>query len=128
MLVGTNVVMISTGTNTTWLLIPEFSSNLVTGAWADVPVFTNTFANGTNTTIFPRLDPICGLNRRARRERSSLVALALLSPTFRNVFVGLVQPVLICRKQDHLGTCNSHTIDDPLGIDPLCNDWSNPPT
>ena len=30
--VGTNVVMTSTGTNTTWLLIPEFNSNLVRGA------------------------------------------------------------------------------------------------
>jgi len=59
-LVGTNVVMTSTGTNTTWLLVPEFSSNLVAGAWADVPGYTNTFANGTNTTVFPRLDPICG--------------------------------------------------------------------
>lgn len=60
--VGTNIVMTSTGTNTTWQLIPEFSSNLCTGAWAPVPNFTNTFANGTNTTVFPRLDPICGPN------------------------------------------------------------------
>src|SRR5262249_44140581 len=50
--VGTNVVMTSTGTNTSWLLIPEFNSNLVTGAWAPVPGFTNTFLNGTNTTVF----------------------------------------------------------------------------
>ena len=56
------VVMTSTGTETTWLLVPEFSSNLVSGAWASVPTYTNTFANGTNTTIFPRLDPICGPN------------------------------------------------------------------
>jgi hypothetical protein len=60
--VGTNVVMTSTGTSTTWLLVPEFSSNLFHGAWADVPGYTNFFANGTNTTIFPRLDPICGPN------------------------------------------------------------------
>jgi hypothetical protein len=60
--VGTNVVMTSTGTNTTWQLIPEFSSNLVGGLWAAVPSFTNTFANGTNTTVFDRLDPICGPN------------------------------------------------------------------
>jgi hypothetical protein len=60
--VGDHVVMTSTGTNTTWLLVPEFSSNLVSGAWADVPSYTNTFANGTNTTTFPRLDPICGPN------------------------------------------------------------------
>jgi len=61
-MVGTNVVMTSTGTNTTWLLIPEFSSNLLGGAWAPVPSYTNTFANGTNKTVFDRLDPICGPN------------------------------------------------------------------
>ena len=60
--VGTNVVMTSTGTNTTWTLIPEFSSNLFGGMWAPVPSYTNTFANGTNTTTFNRLDPICGPN------------------------------------------------------------------
>lgn len=60
--VGTNVIMTSTGTNTTWLLIPEFNSNLVGGVWAPVPNFTNSFANGTNTTVFNRLDPICGPN------------------------------------------------------------------
>jgi hypothetical protein len=58
--VGTNVVMTSTGTNTTWTLVPEFSSNLVSGLWAPVSSYTNTFANGTNTTVFDRLDPICG--------------------------------------------------------------------
>jgi hypothetical protein len=58
--VGTNVVMTSTGTNTTWLLIPEFSSNLLGGAWGPVPGYTNMFANGTNFTTFNRLDPICG--------------------------------------------------------------------
>ena len=61
-MVGTNVVMVSTGTNTTWLLVPEYSSNLVNGAWAAVPTYTNTYANGTNTTTFSRLDPICGPN------------------------------------------------------------------
>jgi hypothetical protein len=60
--VGTNVIMTSTGTNTTWVLIPEFNSNLVGGAWAPVPSYTNTFVNGTNTTVFDRLDPICGPN------------------------------------------------------------------
>jgi hypothetical protein len=60
--VGTNIVMTSTGTNTTWLLIPEFSSNLLGGVWAPVPSYTNSFANGTNTTVFNRLDPICGPN------------------------------------------------------------------
>lgn len=60
--VTTNIVMLSTGTNTTYTLVPQFTSNLVSGAWAAVPVFTNTFANGTNTTVFDRLDPICGPN------------------------------------------------------------------
>ena len=60
--VTTNVVLISTGTNTTFQLIPQFSSNLVSGAWAPVPNFTNTFINGTNYTVFDRLDPICGPN------------------------------------------------------------------
>lgn len=58
--VGTNVIMTSTGTNTTWLFKPEFSSNLLSGAWALIPNFTNSFLNGTNTTTFNRLDPICG--------------------------------------------------------------------
>jgi len=60
--VGTNVVMTSTGTSTTWLVVPEFTSNLVNAAWSPVPSYTNSFANGTNTTIFGRLDPICGPN------------------------------------------------------------------
>ena len=60
--IGTNVVMTSTGTNTTWTLIPEFSSNIMSGFWAPVPSYMNTFANGTNTTVFNRLDPICGPN------------------------------------------------------------------
>jgi hypothetical protein len=60
--VGTNIVMTSTGTNTTWLLVPQFSSNLLSGVWSTVPNYTNTFANGTNTTVFNRLDPICGPN------------------------------------------------------------------
>jgi hypothetical protein len=60
--IGTNIVMTSTGTNTSWLVVPEFSSNVISGTWATVPQFTNTFANGTNTTVFDRLDPICGPN------------------------------------------------------------------
>jgi len=60
--VGTNVVMTSTGTSTTWFVVPEFSSNLVGGAWSTVPNYINQFANGTNTTTFDRLDPICGAN------------------------------------------------------------------
>ena len=68
--VGANVVMTSTGTDTTWNLIPEFSSNLVSGSWTSVPSFTNTYANGTNTTVFDRLDPICGPNVFLRIRQS----------------------------------------------------------
>jgi hypothetical protein len=70
--VGTNVVMTSAGTNTTWLLIPEFSSNLLVGSWAPVPAYTTTFVNGTNTTVFNRLDPICGPNvfLRVRQQQN----------------------------------------------------------
>jgi hypothetical protein len=70
--VGTNIVMTSTGTNTTWLLIPEYNSNLVSGTWAAVPGFTNTFASGTNTTVFNRLEPICGPNvfLRIRQQKN----------------------------------------------------------
>lgn len=60
--VTTNIVLISTGTSTTYKLVPQFSSNLVSGVWGPVPNFTNTFANGTNFTEFDRLDPICGPN------------------------------------------------------------------
>ncbi len=56
----TTVTLTSTGTSTTYSLVPEFNSNLVDGAWQPVPSFTNTFANGTNTTVFGRLDAICG--------------------------------------------------------------------
>jgi hypothetical protein len=69
--VGTNVVMLSTGTNTTWQLAPEFSSNLNSGVWAPVPAFSNTFANGTNRTVFNRLDPICGPNVFLRVRQSA---------------------------------------------------------
>jgi hypothetical protein len=60
--VGTNVVVISSGTTTLYTLVPQFSSNLTDGVWANVPSYTNSFNNGTNTTIFDRLEPICGDN------------------------------------------------------------------
>ena len=60
-LTPTGITVISTGTNQ-WDAIPEFSSNLLASVWSTVPVFTNTFSNGTNTTKFNRLDPICGPN------------------------------------------------------------------
>jgi hypothetical protein len=68
--VGTNIVMTSTGTQTFWHFVPEFSSNLVTGTWGAVPGFTNSFDNGTNTTVFDRLDPICGPNVFLRVRQS----------------------------------------------------------
>jgi hypothetical protein len=71
-MVGTNIVMKSTGTNTTWLLIPEYNSNLLNATWAPVPSFTNNLVNGTNTTVFDRLDPICGPNvfLRLRQQKN----------------------------------------------------------
>ena len=69
--VGTNVVMLSTGTNTTWTVIPEFRSNLTTAVWTPVANYTNTFANGTNKTVFNRLDPICGPNVYLRLRQQS---------------------------------------------------------
>ncbi len=64
-LTSTNVTVTSTGTDTPYLLVPQFNSNLVSGAWQDVPAGfnpTNSFANGTNVTVFNRLEPICGPN------------------------------------------------------------------
>ena len=60
--VTTNIVLFSTGTDTAFKLVPQYSSNLLVGAWQAVPAYTNTFANGTNQTAFDRLDPICGPN------------------------------------------------------------------
>lgn len=60
--VTTNIVLVSTGTSNAFTLVPQFSSNVVNGAWQAVPSYTNTFAGGTNTTVFDRLDPICGPN------------------------------------------------------------------
>lgn len=57
----TGVTMKSLGA-TNWTAIPEFNSNLVAGAWAVVPGYTNILANSTNTTTFNRLDTICGSN------------------------------------------------------------------
>lgn len=52
------VMIRSTGTNG-WSAIPEY--RCISGTnWLVVPGFTNTFAAGTNTTTFPRLEAICG--------------------------------------------------------------------
>jgi len=68
--VTTNIVLVSTGTTNTWVLTPEFSSNLLSGAWSAVPNFTNSFASLTNTTTFGRLDAICGSNVFLRLRQS----------------------------------------------------------
>jgi hypothetical protein len=57
--VSNNVVIQSTGANT-GSLTPLVNCDLTTTNWTAIPSFTNTFANGTNTTIFPRPDVICG--------------------------------------------------------------------
>src|SRR6478752_6462478 len=48
----------ATGTNG-WSTIPEFKCDLTTPTWSPIVHFTNVFNAGTNTTTFPRLDPIC---------------------------------------------------------------------
>jgi len=69
--VGESVVTLRSLGASGWTAIPQFSSNLVENAWADVPVFNNTFESGTNVTTFDRLDPICGPNvfLRVRNEQ-----------------------------------------------------------
>lgn len=49
----------SIGTNG-WSASPEFKCDASAPAWSPVATFTNSFTAGTNTTTFPRLDPICG--------------------------------------------------------------------
>jgi len=58
-LTESNVTMQSLGA-INWKVIPEFSSNILSGVWATVPGFTNILADGTNITSFGRLDAICG--------------------------------------------------------------------
>ncbi len=59
--VTTNIVLTFSGGTNTIQLTPQFSSNLLSGAWLPVPSYTNTYSgNGTNTTSFSRLDAICG--------------------------------------------------------------------
>ncbi len=68
--VTNTVMLVSTGTTNTWVFVPEYTSNLVSGVWATVPGFTNVFANGTNVTTFGRLDPVCGPNVFLRVRQS----------------------------------------------------------
>lgn len=61
--VTSNIVLTFSGGTNTIQLIPQFRSNLVSGAWLPVPGYTNTFSGGvTNTSSFNRLDAICGPN------------------------------------------------------------------
>jgi hypothetical protein len=59
---SSNVVLVSTGVPTSFVLVPQFTSNLVTATWQPVAAYTNSFSDGTNVTTFDRLDPICGPN------------------------------------------------------------------
>src|SRR5262249_54412785 len=61
--ITTNILLTFSGGTNTIQLTPQYNSNLVSGSWINVPGYTNTFSgNGTNTTSFNRLDPICGPN------------------------------------------------------------------
>lgn len=59
--VGKAVVVASTGA-AGWNPVPEYCCELPPTNWAAVSTFTNVFANGTNTTSFDRLEPVCGPN------------------------------------------------------------------
>ena len=50
LVVNSNLVLTSTGTNT-WSVNPEFATNLITTNWFALTVQTNRFLNGTNETI-----------------------------------------------------------------------------
>jgi len=65
--VATNIVLTFTGGTNAIPMIPQFRSNLVSGAWLPVPSYTNSFGSnanstftGTNTITLNRLDAICG--------------------------------------------------------------------
>lgn len=57
--IGSFVTIKSTGTNG-WGATPEFKCNLTSATWTAVSPFTNSFASGTNTTTFSRLESVCG--------------------------------------------------------------------
>jgi hypothetical protein len=61
----------STGTNG-WTAFPEFMCGADGTNWTAVAGFTNNLVTGTNTTTFPRLEPICGATNvlvRIRNEK-----------------------------------------------------------
>jgi hypothetical protein len=67
--VSNNIVVKSTGTNG-WTAIPEYKCSTADPVWHQVASFTNTFLTGTNTTLFNRLDPICGKSNVLLRIRN----------------------------------------------------------
>jgi hypothetical protein len=52
---GTNITLVSTGTNT-WNVMPEYSTNLALTNWFALTVQTNRYTSGTNETICGRPD------------------------------------------------------------------------
>lgn len=61
--VSSNIMLTFSGGTNTIPVTPQFSSNLTSQVWQDVPGYTNTFSgNGTNTITFGRLDAVCGPN------------------------------------------------------------------
>ncbi len=73
--VTTDIVLKFSGGTNTIQLTPQFSSNLVGGAWLPVPKYTNNFSgNGTNT-IFQFWAP----RRHLRSQR--------LSPNFGRLLI-----------------------------------------
>jgi len=65
------ITLQSTGTNG-WIAVPEFRCGLDDPNWTDVAGFTNSLANGTNTTTFPRLEAICGSTNVLLRVRNQV--------------------------------------------------------
>jgi hypothetical protein len=76
--VTTNIVLVSTGA-AGFVAVPQFSSNLVNGVWGTVAGYTNSFSAGTNTSVFDRLDPICGPNVFLRISQQPPMARSLNS-------------------------------------------------
>lgn len=59
----------STGTNG-WSASPEFRCGTDGTNWTTVTSFTNNLVNGTNTTTFSRLEPLCGSTNILLRIRN----------------------------------------------------------
>lgn len=63
------ITLKSTGAND-WSAVPEFRCGLDNSNWTAVANFTNSLANGTNTTTFPRLEAVCGSTNVLLRVRN----------------------------------------------------------